>query len=71
MDNGLDILIADRGGKIGKAVEECLRAHGLSVEVLDESAVVNDEPGYIRLLRKKVEECRPRHFLFIGGAFHS
>lgn len=60
MDIRLDILIADRGGKIGKAVEASLRAHGLSVEVLDESAVVNDEPGYIRLLKRKVEECRPR-----------
>lgn len=45
--------------------------NGLSVEVLDESAVVNDEPGYIRLIGRKVEECRPRHYLFIGGAFHS
>jgi len=56
----VDVLIADRGDKIGDAVANSLRDHGLSVEVFDDAAVANDEPGYVRNIRRKVEECRPR-----------
>lgn len=56
----IDVLLADRGGKIGDAVMRSLRRHGLNVEAFDDSAVVNDYPGYIRNLKKTVLQCRPR-----------
>lgn len=56
----VDVLLADKGGKIGEAVERSLRSHRLSVAVFDDSAVANDEPGYVRNLRKTVLSCSPR-----------
>lgn len=59
----MDVLIADKGGKIGWAVARSLRQHGLTVEVFDDSLVTNDHPGYIRNLKRLVRECRPRMIL--------
>lgn len=55
-----DVLIADRGGKIGEAVVRSLRGHGLSVEVFDERQWTNDYPAYIRNLKRAVQQCQPR-----------
>lgn len=63
-----DVLIADRGGKIGEAVAQSLRRHGLSVEIFDDGPVFNDHPGYIRNLKRCVMQFTPRMILPIFKA---
>ncbi|MCQ2136964.1 MAG: ATP-grasp domain-containing protein, partial [Bacteroidales bacterium] len=55
----IDILIADKGGKIGEVVAKSLRRHGLRVEVFDDTQVRNDKPGYIRNLKRAIETWHP------------
>lgn len=58
-EDRIDILIADKGGKIGEVVAKSLRRHGLRVEVFDDTQVRNDKPGYIRNLKRAIETWRP------------
>ena len=63
MKEVIDILIPEHGGKIGAVVVESLRRHGLRVEQLDDRAVLNDEPGFMRLLRASMESFSPSMIL--------
>ena len=58
--NECDVLLADEGGRTGRVVVRDLGRHGLRVRVFDDSAVASDEYGYVRGLRRCVEECSPR-----------
>ena len=56
----IDILIPEHGGKIGAIVAESLRSHGLRVEVIDDRDVLNDVPGFLRLLKSSLNKFSPR-----------
>lgn len=56
----IDILIPEHGGKIGAKVAESLRSHGLRVEVIDDRDVLNDAPGFLRLLKSSLNRFSPR-----------
>lgn len=58
-----DILVPENGGKIGDAVFDSLVRHGLNCQRLDDSKVTGDGPGYIRHLKRVVEQVRPRMIL--------
>lgn len=64
----IDILIADKGGKIGEVVAKSLRRHGLRVEVFDDTQVRNDKPGYIRDLKRAIETWHPEMLIPIFKA---
>ena len=59
----IDILIPEHGGKIGTVVVESLRRHGLMVEQIDDRNVLNDGPGFLRLLRASLESYSPSMIL--------
>lgn len=61
MPREIDILIADGAStRIGKAVLKSLRKRGLVCEAIDDSEVLKDEFGYLRLLKATLKEVRPK-----------
>ena len=60
MDFNCDVLVPEQGHRICSVVLKALRTKGLHCEEMDASKVFWDEHGYIRLLRRRIAECRPR-----------
>ena len=59
-DYGCDVLVPERGHRICGLVIDALRSQGLRCEDMDACDVFWDEFGYIRLLKRRISECRPR-----------
>ena len=61
MPREIDILIADSAStRIGRTVLKSLRSRGLVCEAIDDSEVLKDEFGYLRLLKATLKEVRPK-----------
>lgn len=57
---GCDVLIPESGHRICSDVQKALQAKGLRCENMNASEVFWDEFGYIRMLKRRIAECRPR-----------
>lgn len=56
----IDVLIPEKGGVLGEVVLASLKSHGLKVARIDDSAVANDAPGYVRLQKATLGQYHPK-----------
>lgn len=62
-----DILVFGTMGEIGTVAEESLKKHHLDVVRVDfPQNTLRDEPGYVRTLKKAIEQCHPKMILPVG-----